>query len=246
LQFYEGLQADNSKTYWAAHQQVYDEMVLGPMTALLAELKSEFGQGKVFRPNRDVRFSADKSPYKLHIGATVGLSYIQLSAKGLAAASGMHRMATDQLDRYRHAVADEQTGTDLEQIIGDVQRHAIDVHGQHSLKTTPKGYSTDHPRLALLQHKGPHGKNGPSLDGSPPPPPRSESPASCTQPSRSTTGSSLMLTRPPFRSGAANSSRHGVGPAVVANQSARGRRRGGRARPARCVDRAETLIVATS
>ena len=154
LQFYEGLEADNSKTYWAAHQQVYDEMVLGPMTALLAELKSEFGKGKVFRPNRDVRFSADKSPYKLHIGATVGLSYIQLSAKGLAAASGMHRMATDQLDRYRHAVADEQTGTDLEQIIGDVQRHAIDVHGQHSLKTTPKGYSTDHPRLALLQHKG--------------------------------------------------------------------------------------------
>ena len=133
LEFYEGLEADNSKTYWAAHQQVYDEVVLGPMTALLAELKSEFGQGKVFRPNRDVRFSADKSPYKLHIGATLGLSYIQLSAKGLAAATGMHRMAADQLDRYRHA---------------------IDVHGHDNLKTAPKGYSIDHPRLALLQHKG--------------------------------------------------------------------------------------------
>ncbi|MGO8940742.1 MAG: DUF2461 domain-containing protein [Mycobacterium sp.] len=154
LQFYEGLEADNSKTYWAAHQQVYDEMVLGPMTALLAELKSEFGPGKVFRPNRDVRFSADKSPYKLHIGATLGLSYIQLSATGLAAASGMHRMAADQLDRYRHAVADEGTGTGLEQIIRDVQRHAIDVRGHDTLKTAPKGYSTDHPRLALLQHKG--------------------------------------------------------------------------------------------
>jgi len=33
----------------------------------------------------------------------------------------MHRMATDQLDRYRHAVAGEQTGADLEQIIRDVQ-----------------------------------------------------------------------------------------------------------------------------
>lgn len=154
LQFYEGLEADNSKTYWAAHQQVYDEVVLGPMTALLAELKSEFGQGKVFRPNRDVRFSADKSPYKLHIGATLGLSYIQLSAKGLAAATGMHRMAADQLDRYRHAVADEGTGTDLEQAVRDVQRHAIEVHGHDNIKTAPKGYSIDHPRLALLQHKG--------------------------------------------------------------------------------------------
>jgi len=154
LQFYEGLEADNSKTYWAAHQQVYDEMVLGPMTALLAELKSEFGKGKVFRPNRDVRFSADKSPYKLHIGATLGLSYIQLSAKALAAASGMHRMAADQLDRYRHAVADEQTGTDLEQAVRDAQRHGIEVHGHDNLKTAPKGYSIDRPRLALLQHKG--------------------------------------------------------------------------------------------
>ena len=50
LQFYEGLEAGNSKTYWAAHQQVYNETVLGPMTALLAELKFEFGQGKVFGP----------------------------------------------------------------------------------------------------------------------------------------------------------------------------------------------------
>ncbi len=154
LEFYEGLEADNCTTYWAANHQVYDEMVLGPMTALLAELKSEFGHGKVFRPHRDVRFSADKSPYKLHLGATVGLSYIQLSAKGLAAATGMHRIATDQLDRYRHAVADEQTGTDLEQAVRDVQRHAIDVRGHDNLTTAPEGYSVDHPRLAALQHRG--------------------------------------------------------------------------------------------
>ena len=85
LDFYEGLEADNSKTYWTAHRSVYDEKVLAPMNALLAELEPEFGAGKIFRPYRDVRFSADKSPYKTAIGATLELGgYVQLSAKGLA------------------------------------------------------------------------------------------------------------------------------------------------------------------
>jgi len=123
------------------------------MRALLVELAPDFGQGKVFRPNRDVRFSPDKSPYKTHIGATIGSNYLQLSANGLAAASGMHGMAPDQLDRYRRAVAHEGTGTDLEQAISDVERHAIEVQGHDSLKSAPKGYPGDHPRIALLQHK---------------------------------------------------------------------------------------------
>jgi len=46
--------------------------VLSPMKAIPAELAPEFGDGKVFRPNRDVRFSTDKSPYKTHIGFTCG------------------------------------------------------------------------------------------------------------------------------------------------------------------------------
>jgi uncharacterized protein (DUF2461 family) len=75
LEFYEDLEADNSKTYWTAHKDVYETVVLSPMKAILAELAPEFGDGKVFRPNRDVRFSTDKSPYKTHIGATIGASY---------------------------------------------------------------------------------------------------------------------------------------------------------------------------
>ena len=110
LDFYEGLEADNSKTYWTAHKAVYEAMVLGPMTELLDELAPGFGEPKIFRPYRDVRFSKDKSPYKTHIGALVGDGYVQLSAAGLAAGSGMYGMAPDQLDRYRTAVADDQAG----------------------------------------------------------------------------------------------------------------------------------------
>ena len=83
LDFYEGLEADNTKTYWTAHKKTYDTLVLGPMADLLDELGPEFGDTRLFRPCRDVRFSPDKSPYKTHIGGVIGGSgYIKLSATG--------------------------------------------------------------------------------------------------------------------------------------------------------------------
>src|ERR1035438_4938768 len=87
LDFFEGLEADNSKSYWQAHKKIYDEQVRGPMQDLVAELADEFGQAKIFRPNRDIRFSSDKSPYKTQVGATLaGRGYVQVSAGGLAVA----------------------------------------------------------------------------------------------------------------------------------------------------------------
>jgi uncharacterized protein (TIGR02453 family) len=154
LDFYEGLEADNSKTYWTKHKAIYDEHVLGPMTALVEELAPEFGDPKIFRPYRDVRFSKDKSPYKTNIGALIGGAYIQLSASGLATGDGMYTMAPGQLERYRHAVADDGAGGQLEAVIHAVQQHGISIQGYASLKTAPRGYPADHPRIGLLRHKG--------------------------------------------------------------------------------------------
>jgi uncharacterized protein (TIGR02453 family) len=154
LDFYEGLEADNSKAYWTAHKAIYDQKVLGPMSELVEELAPEFGESKIFRPYRDVRFSADKSPYKTNIGAVVGGGYIQLSADGLAAGSGMYVMAPDQLDRYRQAVVRDEAGRELERVISGIERHGIAVHGRDVLKTAPRGYPADHPRIGLLRYKG--------------------------------------------------------------------------------------------
>jgi uncharacterized protein (TIGR02453 family) len=155
LDFYEGLEADNSKTYWTSHKAIYDEKVHGPMVQLLAELEPEFGSGKIFRPYRDVRFSADKSPYKTAIAATLEHGgYIHLSAHGLAAGNGMYMMAPDQLERYRRAVADDRAGRALERVIAGVERHKIEVSGHDTLKTVPRGYPRDHPRADLLRNKG--------------------------------------------------------------------------------------------
>src|SRR5207302_3398834 len=119
IEFYEGLEADNSKAYWQDHKDVYETLVRGPMDELLAELAAEFGEGKVFRPYRDVRFSADKSPYKTAMGATLGKGgYIQLSSAGLGCGSGMYVMAPDQLERYRRAVGEDATGRQLVKLVG--------------------------------------------------------------------------------------------------------------------------------
>ena len=154
LDFYDGLAADNSKTYWTANRAVYDELVLGPMAELVDELGAEFGGTKVFRPYRDVRFSPDKTPYKTHIGAMVGSGYVQLSADGLAAGDGMYVMAPDQLDRYRRAVASDRACPELEQVIAMVEKAGIGVSGRETRKSAPRGYPADHPRIGLLRHKG--------------------------------------------------------------------------------------------
>ena len=155
VEFFDWLEADNSKTYWQEHKGVYDTLVRAPMDELLAELAPEFGEGKVFRPYRDVRFSTDKRPYKTAIGARVGPhGYVQLSAQGLAAGSGMWEMAPDQLDRYRRRVAADETGEELAAIVAGIRKDGCDLIGHGMLKTAPKGYPKDHPRIELLRYKG--------------------------------------------------------------------------------------------
>jgi uncharacterized protein (TIGR02453 family) len=154
LEFFDGLAADNSKGYWQQNKPVYEQLVRAPMEELLAELEPEWGEGRIFRPYRDVRFSRDKSPYKTHIGATIGRGYVQLSADGLGAGCGMWEMARDQLERYRAAVDDDRPGSALAELVADVEAAGIQVEGHGVLKTAPRGYPKDHPRIDLLRYKG--------------------------------------------------------------------------------------------
>jgi Conserved hypothetical protein (DUF2461) len=85
LDFYDDLEIDNTKAFWEAHREVYQTSVKAPMTALVTALEPEFGTAKVFRPFRDVRFAKDKTPYKTHQGAYVGVGpacgwYVEIAA----------------------------------------------------------------------------------------------------------------------------------------------------------------------
>lgn len=155
LDFYDGLEADNSKTYWTAHKSFFEEQVRGPMAALLAELEPEFGPAKIFRPYRDVRFSTDKSPYKTSCAASFERGgYIQLTAAGLAAGAGAYMMDPPRLAKYRQAVAEDASGVPLAVIVEDLAARGTSVTSHGQLQRVPRGFPREHPRADLLRHKG--------------------------------------------------------------------------------------------
>jgi uncharacterized protein (TIGR02453 family) len=161
LAFYAGLRRDNSKAYWDANKTVWEAQVRAPMRALLDELTSDFGPFHLFRPYRDTRFATDKSPYKTQIaayGESEGgaMHYLHLSADGLTVISGYYRMEPDQIARFREAVAADETGAELPELVARVQAAGLHVeHGGYApLKRTPRPYPADHPRGEWLRWKG--------------------------------------------------------------------------------------------
>ncbi|MBA2739303.1 MAG: DUF2461 domain-containing protein [Nocardioidaceae bacterium] len=157
LDFYDDLEADNTKTFWTAHRQVYLDAVRAPMTALLAQLEPEFGPGKVFRPYRDLRYSKDPTPYKAHQGGFVARSqssgwYVELNAAGLRVSAGFYDASGSTLARYRQAVDEARTGTELQRLVGELATAGFVIGGDR-LKTRPRGYDAGHPRLDLLRHR---------------------------------------------------------------------------------------------
>jgi len=161
LDFYAGLEADNSKSYWLAHKSEYDDSVKAPFIELSAIVQREFGPLHLFRPNRDIRFSKDKSPYKTAAAAVTeseggAAYYVQLSATGLYAGSGYYHLQNDQLELFRRAVDDPKTGSQLAKAVAALRKQRYEVASRESLKRAPRGFDPDHPRAELLRMKGMH------------------------------------------------------------------------------------------
>ena len=154
LDFYEDLEVDNSKAFWTAHKDLYDGQVRAPLEALAHELGREFGEAKLFRPYRDVRFSKDKTPYKTHQGAWFAESsrYVHVSAAGLFLGGGYWSTSSAQVGRYRTAVDGELAGPPLERIAASLRRKGFRVGGDQ-LSRVPAGFDKDHPRADLLRYK---------------------------------------------------------------------------------------------
>ncbi len=158
LDFYDDLEITNTKAFWEANKHVYLESVRGPTEALAAELADEFGAAKVFRPYRDVRFAKDKaSAYKTHQGAFVAVApetgfYVEISARGVRTGGGCYWMAPDRLAAFREAIDHDRHGPQLEKLLATATRKGFEVGGDR-LKTKPRGYDVDHPRIDLLRHK---------------------------------------------------------------------------------------------
>lgn len=157
LDFYDDLEIDNTKSFWEAHRDVYETAVKQPMQALTAALADEFGDAKIFRPYRDVRFSKDKTPYKTHQGAFVGVApatgfYLQIGAPGVRTGAGFYEASPARLASFRESISHDKHGPELERIVKKLQKAGFELGGDR-LKTSPRGYDIDHPRIELLRHR---------------------------------------------------------------------------------------------
>ncbi len=155
--FYAELEQNNTREWWLDHKDVYEKAIRGPMLTLLDELSDEFGEGKAFRPNRDVRFSKDKSPYKTSQGGFASTAegtgyYLHLDATGLMVGGGCHTSTPDQVARLRAAVDAPASGEELERIVRTLSESGFAIEGER-LKTVPREFGSDHPRGELLKHK---------------------------------------------------------------------------------------------
>ncbi|MBB5516101.1 uncharacterized protein (TIGR02453 family) [Rubricella aquisinus] len=158
--WFDGLERDNSKAWFDAHRDIFEAEVKGPLTRLLDEIGAELGGAvKIFRQNRDVRFSKDKSPYKTNTygvvsgvgGGSDGL-YVSISSRGVTAGTGYYDMAKDQLERFRIALVEPDSGAAF------AARHSAAIatgleDRANALKTAPRGFPKDHPRIQYLRMK---------------------------------------------------------------------------------------------
>lgn len=157
LDFFDDLEVDNTRSFWEQHKAVYADSIKAPMTALTAALAPEFGDAKIFRPHRDVRFAKDKTPYKTHQGAFVAAGpatgwYVEVSSRGVRTGAGFYDADAPRLAAIRAAIDEERRGTELERMLGALEADGWEIGGDR-LKTSPRGYAADHPRIALLRHR---------------------------------------------------------------------------------------------
>ena len=159
IEFYEQLDADNSRAFWQANKGRYDEFVKQPMVEL-TEALADYGPFHMFRPYNDVRFSKNKPPYKTEQGA-YGESeggtghYVQFSASGLMVGAGYYAMAKDQLERFRTAIDGEATGSELAELVADAEKRKYSIGAIDELKTAPRGLSEGSPPHRAAAPQGP-------------------------------------------------------------------------------------------
>jgi uncharacterized protein (TIGR02453 family) len=172
--FFHELAAEMSRDWFAAHKGEYEALWLAPMKALLADaaraIKPAYrgvslGEPKVFRIHRDVRFAADKTPYKTHIAGYIPLTdgskptegaaalYLHLGLDELAGA-GHYGFDPAQLVRWRKLVAADKTGRVIARLCEQATAGGQHIDAREVLTRTPRGVDPDHPRVDLLRHKG--------------------------------------------------------------------------------------------
>jgi uncharacterized protein (TIGR02453 family) len=174
LRFFHELDEHQDRAWFLEHKALYEAQWAQPLAALLAQVSpriARFYKGlplrepKVFRIQRDVRFSLDKSPYKTHVSGLLALRggseaveapaalYLQLGTESYVGA-GAYSMAPPMLRAWRETLLDARRGAAMARLVDGLLARGFSVSAMESLKTAPRGVDPEHPRIALLKQKG--------------------------------------------------------------------------------------------
>jgi uncharacterized protein (TIGR02453 family) len=177
LGFFRGLARHNEKAWFEAHRTDYETEVRQPMRELIEDLDTRFAEfapeiggdpkRSMFRINRDIRFSKDKSPYKTHaacwfhhlnaarsVGAEADAGsagyYFHLEPGGRSMiGAGLWMPPRPQLNKLREAIAKDPKGFDKMARAIPSRFGGLDDEG--ALKRMPRGYAGDHPAAKWLR-----------------------------------------------------------------------------------------------
>jgi uncharacterized protein (TIGR02453 family) len=175
FRFLRGIRKNNNKAWFESHRSEYDAGYIEPAKAFVAALGPRLRKisktvsfdpkinASIFRINRDVRFSKDKTPYKDHLDlwfwhgehrgwGTPGF-FFRMFADRLILGAGMHAFEKEQLEAYRRAAIAPKSGKALAAAIDEVRAAGYQIGGASRSKV-PRGFDPDHERADLLLHEG--------------------------------------------------------------------------------------------
>jgi len=178
LSFFRQLARHNEKSWFEAHRDIYENDVRAPMRELIEDLDIRFAEfapeiggdpkRSMFRINRDIRFSKDKSPYKTHaaswfhhrnasraVGAEADVGsagfYFHLQPGKSALGAGLWMPPRSQLDKLRGAIAGNPHG--FEAMVRAIPRRFGGLDDDAVLKRMPRGFADDHPAAKWLRYQ---------------------------------------------------------------------------------------------
>jgi uncharacterized protein (TIGR02453 family) len=172
IKFLKQLSKNNNKEWFDVNRKTYeicktefetvvksviDKCILFDSAILNLEAKK-----CMFRINKDVRFSKDKSPYKINMGASINPGgkksmipgyYIHIEQNNSFLAGGCYQPAPEMLAAIRQEI--DYNSSELKKILSakDFKTYFKELSPEDKLKTSPKGYDKNHPEIELLQHR---------------------------------------------------------------------------------------------
>jgi uncharacterized protein (TIGR02453 family) len=153
FEFFEQLATHNERAWFQEHRHRYEQSCREPMRKLISALGGDPDKSRITRINRDTRFSRNKAPYRTYIAGGLEGNYLHLSATALYVGTGFYKPEPKILERFRAAIDDKSSGPRLEKIVTSLRARGYDVETHERLRSAPRRYAADHPRIDLLRMK---------------------------------------------------------------------------------------------